>query len=90
MIQDLIGKPFDREDELKTMKVELSRLEREINIKIQEKKLEQPNEEIRNDINNTPPKTSELAEMEVVERKSLSRVRVISIDEVGQAAGMRR
>lgn len=41
VLQKIIEKPFEKEDELKTMKQDLSRLEREISLKIQENKLKQ-------------------------------------------------
>src|SRR5260221_10264467 len=41
VLQKIIVKPFEKEEELKVMKQELSGLEREISLKIQETKLKQ-------------------------------------------------
>lgn len=41
VLKKIIVKPFEKEEELKTMKQDLSRLEREIGLKIQENKLKQ-------------------------------------------------
>ncbi len=41
VLQKIIEKPFEKEEELKSMKRELSRLEREISLKIQETKLKE-------------------------------------------------
>jgi N12 class adenine-specific DNA methylase len=44
VLRNIIEKPFEKEEELKTMKQDLSRLEREISLKIQENKLKQEEE----------------------------------------------
>lgn len=61
VLQKLVEKSFDKEEELKSMKQDLSRLEREISIKIQENKLKQeqaekekPELEEAETINKTP------------------------------------
>jgi len=41
VLQKIVERPFEKEEELKTMKQELSRLEREISLKIQETKLKE-------------------------------------------------
>ena len=43
LMEQVINKPFEKEEELKQLKLELSRLEREIAIKIQENQMKQAN-----------------------------------------------
>lgn len=45
MLEQLTQKPFDKEEELKQLKLELSRLEREISIKIQENQMKETGQE---------------------------------------------
>jgi hypothetical protein len=43
MLQQLIAKPFEKENELAQLKKDVSKLEREISIKIQENQMKQHN-----------------------------------------------
>lgn len=66
VLQKLVEKPFEKEEELKSMKQDLSRLEREISIKIQENKLKQDH--------------AEKEEPELEELKTINETPVININ----------
>ena len=68
VLQKLIEKPFEKEGQLKTMKQELSKLEREISLKIQENKMKQdePKEAEELELEEAP-----VIEMDTVTEKQL-------------------
>jgi N12 class adenine-specific DNA methylase len=66
VLQKLVEKPFEKEEELKSLKQDLSRLEREISIKIQESKLRQ--------------QQTEKEEPELVEANAIEETPVININ----------
>jgi hypothetical protein len=50
MLQQLVAKPFEKENELGQLKKDVSKLEREISIKIQENQMKQHNEIDKNNV----------------------------------------
>lgn len=68
MLQQLIVKPFEKENELAQFKKDVSKLEREISIKIQENQMKQHNVE---DENTVEAKATRVIKMDAKETKSL-------------------
>ena len=68
VLQKLIEKPFEKEGQLKTMKQELSKLEREISLKIQENKMKQDEPK---EAEETELEEAHVIEMDTVKEKQL-------------------
>ncbi len=69
VLRNLLEKPFEKEEALKTMKQDLSRLEREISLKIQENKLKQEEEHTQKE-KSAPRESEEIKEAPVIKMES--------------------
>lgn len=80
--QKIIAKPFEKEQELKDMKQELSRLEREISLKIQENQLKQ-------DKTSEPQLVQEVPEAPVININNKEEKRELPVQRIRRSRGMR-
>jgi N12 class adenine-specific DNA methylase len=80
--QKIMGKPFEKEQELKEMKQELSRLEREISLKIQETQLKQEKAV-------APELVEDLQEAPVISINGKEEKKELPVQRVRRSRGMR-
>jgi len=89
MMQQIINKPFDSEEQLRGMKKELSQIERDITIKIQERKMEKSNDDPANRKEEVSL-SEEPIPIEKILRKIMPNARLVTVSDTGRTGGIKR